>query len=190
VVKRRSKRPRPKHPRSSAREIATHADRILAQAREHEERYTRLGMKTVTISREELIRNLKGQTAHSPFLTQIAYSNAVRGATFLIDFGVMQPEGWMVYEEANLGICYCWSDAGGLSDPGLALLNAEPTVGVIQVSIGTLNSAPMPYMLSSTHLIPSTFRLGPADLNYFFYMPDAFGSAVLLKRGTIRVVVS
>jgi hypothetical protein len=39
-------------------------------------------------------------------------------------------------------------------------------------------------------LIPSTYRLGPADLNYFFYMPDAFGSAVLLKRGTIRVVVS
>jgi hypothetical protein len=48
----------------------------------------------------------------------------------------------------------------------------------------------MPYTLSSTHLIPSSFRLGPADLNYFLYMPDPFGPATLLKRGTIRLLVS
>jgi hypothetical protein len=147
-------------------------------------------MTSVTIPRAELILNLSGKTAHSPFLTQIGMSNAVRGATFLISFGVMQPDGWMVYSEANLGLCYCWSDAGGLTDPGLTLFRADPTVGVIQVDIGTLNSAPMPYNLSSTHHIPSSFRLGPADLNYFLYMPDAFGPAVLLKRGTLRVVVT
>jgi hypothetical protein len=147
-------------------------------------------MRTVIISREELIRNLSGQTTHSPFLTSIGYSNAVRGTNFLIDFGVMQPDGWMVYEEANLGLCYCWSDAGGLTDPGLTLLRAEPTVGVIQVPIGILNSAPMPYYLSSIHPVSSSFRLGPADLNYFLYLPDAFAPAVLLKRGTIRLVVS
>jgi hypothetical protein len=190
MVKRRPKSPSRKGPRRSARDIAQHADRILAHARKEQEEHARMGMTTVIISREELIQNLSGKTAHSPFLTAIGYSNAVRGANFLINFYVMQPDGWMVYSEANLGLCYCWSDAGGLSEPGLALLNAEPSVGVIQVPLGYLNAAPMPYSLSSTHLLPSNFRLGPADLNYFLYMPAAFDAAELLKRGTIRLVVS
>jgi len=190
VVKRKPKSPPRKGPRRSARAIAAQADRILEEARRREQEYTRLGMTTVTISRAELILGLSGKTAHSPFLTQIGYGNAVRGATLLIDFGVMQPDGWMVYSETNFGICYCWSDAGGLMDPADTLLQAEPSVGVIQLDIGYLNAATMPYSLSSTHLIPATFRLGPADLNYFLYMPDAFGPAALLKRGTIRVVVT
>ena len=190
MVKRRPKSPTRKGPRRSARDIAKQADRILEQAQQRAQENARLGMTTVTISREELILNLSGKTAHSPFLTSIGRGNAVRGATFLISFGVMQPDGWAVYDEGNLGLCYCWSDAGGLMDPGLALLQAEPTVGVVQVDIGILNSAAMPYDLSSTHLIPTTFRPGPADLNYFLYLSDAFGPAVLLKRGTMRMVVT
>ena len=190
MVKRRAKSRPKKGPRRSARDIAEQADRILEEAQQREREYARLGITSVTISRAELILSLSGKTAHSPFLTQIGMSNAVRGATFLIGFGVMQPDGWMVYSEANLGLCYCWSDAGGLTDAGLTLQRAEPSVGVVQVDIGTLNSAPMPYNLSSTHLIPATFRLGPADLNYFFYLPDAWGPAVLLKRGTLRVIVT
>jgi hypothetical protein len=190
VVRRRSKSRPKKSPRRSARDIAKQADRILEEARQREQEYARLGMTIVTIPRAELILNLSGKTAHSPFLTWIGRSNAVRGATFLINFGIMQPDGWMVYTESNLGLCYCWSDAGGLADVGQTLLLAEPSVGVIQVDIGILNFATMPYSLSSTHLIPTTFRLGPADLNYFLYMPHAFGPAVLLKRGTMRMVVT
>lgn len=190
MVKRKSKSPMPKGPRRSARAIAEHADRILEEARQREQEYARLGMTTVTISREELIRNLSGKTAHSPFLTQIGRSNAVRGATFLISFGLMQPDGFLVYDDGNLGLCYCWSDAGGLTTPGSTLLRAEPSIGVVQVELGTLNAAVMPYILSSTTLIPTTFRLGPAELNYFLYLPDPFGPAVLLKRGTMRLVVT
>lgn len=190
MVKRRPKSLPRKGPRGSPRSIAQQADRILEDARQREKEYARLEMTSVTISRAELILGLSGKTAHSPFLTQIGMSGAVRGATFLISFTVMQPDGFMVYFESNLGLCYCWSDAGGLADPGQTLLLAEPSVGVIQVDIGTLNSAPMPYTLSSTHLIPTNFRLGPADLNFFLYMPDAFGPAVLLKRGTLRLVVT
>ena len=173
----------------SAREIAEHADRILEEALQRKREYQRLGMTSVTISRAELIRKLSGKTAHSPFLTQIGRSNAVRGTTFLLNFGLMNPDPFP-YDEENLGICYCWSDAGGLTDPGMTLLRADPSVGVRQVSLGTLNGAPMPYYLASTHDIPATFRLGPADLNYFLYQPDAFGPAVLLSRGTLRVVVT
>jgi hypothetical protein len=189
VVKRRAQRPLKKKPRQPARAIAEHADQILREMGRREQEYQRLGLVTATISRAELIRSLSGKTTHSPFLVSISRSGAVRGATFLINFELMQPDPFS-YEESNLGLCYCWSDAGGLMDIGTTLLNAEPSVGVIQVPIGYLNWASMPYSLSSTHDIPSTFRLGPADLNYFVYMPSAFDSAVLLQRGTIRVVVT
>jgi hypothetical protein len=189
MPQRRSKRPVKKAPRRSARAVAQQADEILREMDRRAQEYARLGLVTATISRAELIRNLSGKTAHSPFLVSIGRSNAVRGATFLINFELMQPDPF-AYDEINLGLCYCWSDAGGLMDPGETLRSAEPSVGVIQVPIGILNGASMPYTLSSTHDIPASFRLGPADLNYFLYIPDAFGSAVLLKRGTMRVLVT
>ena len=191
MVRRKPKsRPGKRRRPSAARDLAEHADRILEEALEHEREYERVGMTSVTISRAELIRKLSGRTAHSPFITQIGQSGAVRGSTFLLNFSVMNPDASVVYTESNLGICYCWADAGGLSDPGMTLLRADPTVGVRQVPIGILNSAPMPYNLSSTHLIPATFRLGPADLNYFLYLPNPFGDTVLLSRGTLRTVVT
>jgi hypothetical protein len=189
VVRRKPKSRSGKHRRPSARELAKQADRILEEAFEHEREYQRLGMTTVTISRAELIRKLSGKTAHSPFLTQIGRSNAVRGSTFLVNFGLMNPDP-LVYQESNLGICYCWADAGGLTDPGTTLLRADPSVGIRQVPIGTLNTAPMPYYLSSTHDIPATFRLGPAELNYFMYQPHPFEPAVLLTRGTLKMEVT
>jgi hypothetical protein len=146
-------------------------------------------MTSVTISRAELIRKLGGKSAHSPFLTQISRSNAVRGATFLLNFGLMNPDPFP-YDELNLGLCYCWSDAGGLTDPGSTLLRADPAIRVRQVAIGTLNSSALPYYLASLCDIPATFPTGPADVNWFLYQPDAFAAAVLLPRGTMRVVVA
>lgn len=186
---RRKPKSRPGKRRSASRGLAEQADRILEDALQREREYQRLGITTVTISRAELIRKLSGKTAHSPFLTSIGRSNAVRGTTFLLIFGVMNPDPFP-YDEANLGLCYCWSDAGGLTDAGMTLLRADPSVGVRQVPIGTLNAAAMPYYLSATHDIPPTFRLGPADLNYFLYQPNPFSPAVQLARGTMRVVVT
>ena len=189
MVRRKPKSRPGKRRGPSARELAEQADRILADALEREQEYLRLGLTTVTISRVELIRKLSGKTAHSPFLTQISRSNAVRGSTFLVNFGVMNPDPWY-YDEGTLGICYCWADAGGLTDPGMTLVRADPSVGIRQVTVGTLNAAPMPYYLSSTHSIPATFRLGPAELNYFMYQPHPFEAAVLLTRGTLKMEVT
>ena len=178
-----------KRSRSTRSVIAEQADRILAEALEREREYQRLGMVTVTLSRAELLRKLRRRGAHSPFLTQISRSNAVRGTTFLMNFGVMNPDPWP-YDEMNLGLCYCWSDAGGITDPASALLRAEPSIGVRQVTIGILNAASMPYSLSTICDIPPSFRPGPADVNWFLYQPSVFDAGILLSRGTMRVVVT
>jgi hypothetical protein len=178
-----------KRPRPSARALAKHADRILADTLEHEREYASQGMSCATLSRAELIRKLSGRTAHSPFLTQISWGPAVRGSSFGLNFGLMNPDSWP-YEIGNLGLCFCYSDAGSLTELGLTLLRADPSIGVRQVEIGILNASPMPYYLPAAHSIPAGFRLGPADVNYFLYAPDPFAQGVLLERGTIRVEVT
>jgi len=169
--------------------VARHADRILRQLEREARENTEKGITTVILPRDELIRKLSGKTAHSPFLASIGLGNAARGAAFGLWFTIQQPDPWS-YDDNNLALCYCWSDAGGLSDPGAALLRAEPNVGVIQVPLGILNGAAMPYTIFSSHNIPAGFRAGPAELNYFLYTPDAFAASVLLERGTLRVVVA
>ena len=77
-----------------------------------------------------------------------------------------------------------------MAEPGLALLGADPAVGVRQVEMGILNTAAAPYYLPADHAIPTTFQVGPADLNYFLYRPEAWTPGVLLERGTIRVDVT
>ena len=175
--------------RPSASVIAAQADRILADARKQERENARKGMKTVTISRAALIAKLSGKTAHSPFLTQVGWGAAVRGSIFVLNFGLVNPDPWP-YENANLALCYCWANGAALAEPGLALLGAEPAVGVRQVEMGILNTAATPYYLAADHAIPTTFQVGPADLNYFLYRPEAWTAGVLLERGTIRVDVT
>ena len=176
-------------PRPTARDVAEQADRILADALKRERDYKRKGMSSVTLPRDELIRKLRGRTAHSPFLTQIGWGNPVRGSTFVLNFGLMNPDPWP-YDNGNLGLCFCYSDAGALTEPGLTLLRAEPSIGVRQVDLGTLNTAPMPYLLTANHTIPAGFRVGPADLDYFLYTPDSWAAGALLMRGTIRLDVA
>jgi hypothetical protein len=189
MVKRKTGFSVAKTKRPSASMIAAQADQILAEASRREGENARKGMKTVTISRAALIAKLRGRTAHSPFLTQVGWGAAVRGSIFVLNFGLMNPDPWP-YENANLALCYCWANGAALADPGLALLAADPSVGVRQVELGILNTAATPYYLAADHAIPTTFQVGPADLNYFLYRPDPWLPGLLLTRGTIRVDVT
>ncbi|MGF9664254.1 DUF2382 domain-containing protein [Arthrobacter crystallopoietes] len=70
---------RKRHPRArSARTISRQADRILEEARARERDYESKGFRSVTISRDDLIRELTHATEHSPFLTQIGRGPAER----------------------------------------------------------------------------------------------------------------
>lgn len=92
MVSRKSKSRPGKRRGPSTRELTEQADRILEDALQRQREYQRLGIMSATISRAELIHKLSGKTAHSPFLTQISWSHAVRGSTFLVNFGLMNPD--------------------------------------------------------------------------------------------------
>lgn len=178
----RSPKPKPK-------EIRRHADRILAEAHAQAEKDLKAGLRTVIISRKELITNLSGKTAHSPFVTSIGWGNIVRGQTFGLSFSLMNPDPFP-YEDLNLGLLVWWTPAGGVMSVGESVAAADQIIGLRPVEIGILNGSPNPYTLSAAHLIPAAARPGRNDLNYVLHTVDPFADAVVLKRGVLGLVIS
>lgn len=174
-----------------AREIARHADRILAEAFVKSKEFEKRGLRTVTLPRAVLIRKLSGKTAHSPFLTSISWGNAVRGTTFPLTFGIMNPDPW-TYFEANLALCVYWGTGTGVAPPGESLLAADPALGVRAVDVSILNSSPSPYYVSASHLLPATLAPGSnrSDVSYLLYAIDPFDVSVILERGSLSVAIS
>ena len=177
-------------PRPTARDVAEQADRILADALKRERDYKRKGMSSVTLPRDELIRKLRGQDRPLavPHPDRLGQSRA--GIDVRAELRAHEPGPVAVRQREPrpvLLLLGCRRRDGARAD---ALLRAEPSVGIRQVDLGTLNTAPMPYLLSANHTIPAGFRVGPADLDYFLYTPDSWAAGVLLMRGTIRLDVA
>jgi hypothetical protein len=182
------KRSRPKR---SAREIARHADQVLEEAAARARDFEKRGMRSVTLPRGELIRKLTRKTAHSPFFTQVGWGAAVRGTTFPLSFGIMNPDPWY-YFEANLALCVYWGTGAGLATPGESLLLADKALGVMAIDLGTLNASPSPYYISASHVLPATLAAGNSrsEVNYFLYEMNSFDALVLLERGSLSIAIA
>ena len=185
IAKKRSR------PKRSAREIARHADQILEEAAAKAREFEKKGMRCVTLPRDQLLRKLARKSAHSPFFTQVGWGPAVRGANFVLNFGIMNPDPW-VYFEANLGLCVYWSTGAGLATPGEALLLADKALGVMAVELGNLNPATTPYYISANHVLPAALAAGNgrSEVNYFMYDMNAFDALVVLDRGSLSIAIA
>lgn len=184
---RRKRRPRAR----STRAISRQADRILEEARARERDYDREGFRTVTINRDDLIRELTHDTGHSPFLTQIGWGPAVRGSTFSLNFGIMNPDLGF-YSEANLGLSVYWGVGTGIGSTGESLQIADEAIGVYAVELGTLNPSASPHYIDASHFLPTTLAPGGSrsELSYLLYEVNAFSACVVLKRGTLSIRIT
>ncbi len=183
---------RKRHPGArSARTISRQADRILEEARARERDYESKGLRSVTISRDALIRELTHAIEHSPFLTQIGWGPAARGSTFPLDFGIMNPDPWP-YSEANLGLCVYWGVGTGIGSAGESLQVADEAIGIFAVELGTLNSSASPYIIDASHVLPATLAPGASriEMSYLLYEVNSFDACMVLKRGTLSMGIT
>jgi hypothetical protein len=171
--------------------VARHADRILEESAVKERELKAQGLRVVTLPRAELIRKLSGKTAHSPFLTQIGWGIAVRGSTFVLNFGIMNPDP-LVYSEANLGLCIYWGTGTGVGDAGVSILAADAAVGVRAIDLGFLNASASPYYVSANHVLPAALAAGNhrSELSYLLYLVHSFDASVVLERGSISIAIA
>ena len=185
IAKKRSR------PKRSAREIARHADQILEEAAARAREFEKKGMRWVTLPRDQLIKRLARKSAHSPFFTSVGWGPAVRGAAFVLNFGIMNPDPWY-YFEANLGLCVYWGTGAGLATPGESLLLADKALGVMAIDLGTLNASTSPYYIPANHVLPAALAGGNSrsEVNYFMYDMNAFDALVVLDRGSLSVSIA
>jgi hypothetical protein len=171
--------------------VARHADRILEESAARELELKAQGLRVVTLPRAELIRKLSGKTAHSPFLTQLGWGRAVRGSTFVLNFGIMNPDP-LVYSEFDLGLCVYWGTGTGVGDPGVSILAADPAVGVRAIELGFLNASASPYYISADHVLPAALAAGNSrsELSYLLYLVNAFDANEVLERGSISISIA
>lgn len=175
----------------STRAISRQADRILEEAKARKRDYESRGIRSVTISRDDLIRELTHAGEHSPFLTSIGWGSAVRGSSFYLDFGIMNPDPWYYYE-GNLGLCVYWGVGTGTGSVGESLQMADPAIGVFAVELGYLNGSPTPYTINASHVLPTTLAPGASriEMSYLLYEVNAFDACVVLKRGTLSMKIT
>jgi len=183
----RKRRPRAR----STRAIGRHADRILEEAKARERAYESRGLRSATLSRDDLIRELTHAGEHSPFLTSIGWGSAVRGSTFYLDFGIMNPDPWY-YDEGNLGLCVYWGVGTGIGSVGESVQIADGAIGVFAVELGVLNWSPSPYIINASHVLPTTLAPGASriEMSYLLYEVNAFDACVVLKRGTLSMRIT
>jgi len=175
----------------SARQLELRADELLKGLAANSRDFAKQGMRSVTLPRAELIRKLSGKTAHSPFLTQIGWGNAVRGSMFGLRFVIMNPDPYP-WDEANLGLCVYWGPGTGLMEPGDSILAADPAVGVLAIELGTLNPSATPYNISAAHALPAGFSPTTSrnEVSYQLYLMNSFSAGVLLERGSLSVAIT
>jgi hypothetical protein len=175
----------------TAREIARHAERILEEAAAAARQFEKQGIRSATLSRAELMRKLSGKTAHSPFLTQVGWGNAVRGSTFALRFGIMNPDP-RPYDEATLAMCVYWGPGTGVADPGESLLAADQAFGVRAVNLGILNPSPSLQFIIADHVLPTGLAAGASrsDVSYLLYSVNAMDAGIVLERGSLSVAIA
>jgi hypothetical protein len=174
-----------------ARKLGQHAEVVLNELAASTREFAKKGLRSVTLPRAELIRKLSGKTAHSPFLVQISWGNAVRGSMFSLHFGIMNPDPWP-YDEGNLGLSVYWGPGTGVAESGESVLAADRALGVLAIELGTLNASATPYSISASHLLPAGLAANGArsEVSYLLYTMEAFGPGVLLERGSLSVAIA
>lgn len=175
----------------SARQLELRADEVLKEMAASARDFAKQGMRSVTLPRAELVRKLSGKTAHSPFLTQIGWGNAVRGSMFGIRFVIMNPDPYP-WDEANLGLSVYWGPGTGVMEPGDSILAADPAVGVLAIELGILNPSAAPYNISAAHALPAGFSPTSArnEVSYQLYTMNSFGVGTLLERGSLSIAIN
>jgi len=135
------------------------------------------------LPRPDLIRKLRGQTSHSPFLIFIAWNPvAARGSTTSPSLGVFNPDP-NPYSAFDLFAHAFWGPGNVLTDLDAFLLSADPAFPRLAVGI----DAPAGSTVVGTVNIPlpTAVAAGTYMMNWLLFLRNPFGVGTLLERAGV-----
>ena len=135
------------------------------------------------VSRPDLIRKLRGQTSHSPFLVFIAW-NAVtaRGSTTSPSVGVFNPDP-TPYSALDLFAHAFWGPGNVLTDLDAFVLSADPAFPRLAVGIDV--PAGSTVVGTVNILLPTAVAAGTYMMNWLLFLRNPFGVGTLLERAGV-----
>jgi len=135
------------------------------------------------LSKPDLIRKLRGQTSHSPFLVFIAWNSvAARGSTTSPSVGVFNPDP-NPYSAFDLFAHAFWGPSNVLTDLDAFLLSADPAFP--RVAVGIDAPAGSTVVGTVNILLPTAVAAGTYLMNWLLFLRNPFGVGTLLERAGV-----
>ena len=121
------RKPTPKVSVSAAGRLA---DRILKDLEAHTQDFKARKQDVATLPKADLIRKIRGQTSHSPFIVLLSWFTAAqRGTTITATLGIYNPDP-ITYLSSDLFAHAFWGPGNVVTDLDTYVLSAVPGIAV------------------------------------------------------------
>jgi hypothetical protein len=157
------------------------AERILAELEHFTRKAAARKQEVALLSKPALIRKLRGQTSHSPFISSISWNPVgARGSTISAAVGVVNPDP-NTYLASELFAHAFWGPGNVLTDLDSFILSADPAFPRFAVGIQAAPNPPLSFGSIDIPL-PTAVAAGTYLTNWLLFLRNPFGVGTFLER--------
>lgn len=165
------------------------AERILAELEHVAEQAAARKQEVAILPRPALIRKLRGQTSHSPFISSLSWNPVgARGGTISAAVGVVNPDP-STYPASQLFAHCFWGPGNVAIGLDSFILSADPAFPRFAVGI---QATPNPPLSFGTIDIPLPTAVAPGTylMNWLLFLHNPFGVGTFLERAGVYTTLS
>lgn len=183
----RSKRkPAVKMSRAAAERLA---DRISKELEQFARDAAVRKQEVAILPRAELIRKIRGETSHSPFIVLLSwFAAAQRGTTITASLGIFNPDP-ITHPSSELFAHAFWGPGNVVPDLDAYILSGDPAFPRHGVGIDAPPGFPISIATISIPL-PAAVAAGTYLMNWILFLRNAFGIGTVLERASVYTVLS
>ena len=183
-----SKRRKPT-PKVSVSTAARLADRILKDLEARTQDFKARKQDVAILPKADLIRKIRGETSHSPFIVLLSwFAAAQRGTTITATLGIYNPDP-ITYLSSDLFAHAFWGLGNVVTDLDTYLLSADPSFPRLGIGIDAPPSFPISFATVSIPL-PTAVAPGTYLMNWILFLRNAFGVGTVLERASVYTALT
>ena len=183
----RSKKPTQKPTRAAVDRIA---DSIYKELATFEKQSRKEKQEVEIISRDALVRKIRGETSHSPYVVSLSWNASMpRGSNTSASIGVYNPDP-NVYPASQLFAHLFWGPGNIIPDVGAFLNSADPRFPQVAVGINTNPSPPINFATVNTIPLPNNVAAGTYLMNWVVFLRNSFDVGTYLDRACVYTALT
>jgi len=186
----RSSRKSPNAPRAISRAAADRlAEQILKELQPFAHDAAGRKQQVALLPKAELIRKIRGETSHSPFIVLLSWTAAAqRGTTISASLGIFNPDP-IAYLASDLFAHAFWGPGNVVADLDTHILTADSAFPRFGVGIDAPPGFPISFATLAIPL-PTSVAAGTYLMNWILFLRNAFGVGTLLERASVFTVLN